>query len=220
MDDIIATIDAALKEKGLSDAAASREAVGNPSAIKNLRLQRDSGKRYNYYTLQRLAEVLGLEVYFGPPRPVLSNHEAIAIEGEFLKVRRFDLQLSAGPGTNGEDAAELSPLAFRAKWMREQGLTPDQCVAVGVSGESMMPTLHPDDLVLVDRTKRDLRDGEIYAIVDIAGDVRVKRLERLKDRLILRSDNPSFSSEMRTPDEVEQMTIVGRVVWWGHTVKR
>ncbi|KAF0674405.1 putative transcriptional regulator [Profundibacterium mesophilum KAUST100406-0324] len=146
----------------------------------------------------------------------MSNHEAIAFEGEFVRVRRFDVQLSAGPGHNGENAAELAPLAFRAKWMFEQGLDAEKCVAVSVTGESMLPTLHPGDLVLVDRSKSDLRDSEIYALVDIAGDVRVKRLERLKDRLLLRSENVTFPTEMRTPSEVEQMTIIGRVVWGAH----
>lgn len=40
MDPILATIDLALKRKGLSDAAASKLAVGHPSLIKNLRMPR------------------------------------------------------------------------------------------------------------------------------------------------------------------------------------
>ncbi|KAF0674400.1 S24 family peptidase [Profundibacterium mesophilum] len=216
---LIATIEDRIQELGWTISGASTAAVGNSTLISNLKRKRHGMPSIE--NLDRLADVLGLELYFGPPRPFLSNHEAIAFEGEFVRVRRFDVQLSAGPGHNGENAAELAPLAFRAKWMFEQGLDAEKCVAVSVTGESMLPTLHPGDLVLVDRSKNDLRDGEIYALVDIAGDVRVKRLERLKDRLLLRSENVTFPTEMRsTPSEVEQMTIIGRVVWWGHTVQR
>lgn len=62
---ILETIDAALARKGLSAARASVLAVGNPSLVKNLR----SGQgRFSYESLQRLAAVLDLECYFGPPR--------------------------------------------------------------------------------------------------------------------------------------------------------
>jgi hypothetical protein len=70
MDAVISAIDAALARKGLSDAAASQAAAGNPSVIKNLRMRQGRQKRYAYHTLKQLADVLGLELYFGPPRPV------------------------------------------------------------------------------------------------------------------------------------------------------
>ena len=61
-------IDKALRQKGLSDAAASRLAVGHPSLIKNFRLPSKEDKRYNFTALSKLAGVLELELYFGPPR--------------------------------------------------------------------------------------------------------------------------------------------------------
>ena len=68
MQDILATIDDALKRKGLSAAAASRLAVGNPSLIKNMRSETKANKRFNAEALRKLADVLDLEFYFGEHR--------------------------------------------------------------------------------------------------------------------------------------------------------
>ena len=68
MDGIITEIDKALRKKGLSDAAASKLAVGHPSLIKNFRAPKTGEKRYNLTALAKLANVLDLELYFGPKR--------------------------------------------------------------------------------------------------------------------------------------------------------
>jgi hypothetical protein len=65
MSDVLAEIEGALARKGLSAAKASELAVGNPSFIKNLR---NGQGKFSYDNLRRLAGVLGLECYFGPPR--------------------------------------------------------------------------------------------------------------------------------------------------------
>ena len=82
--DILSEIDKALKEKGLSDSAASKMAVGHPSLIKNFRAPKAGEKRYNLSSLEKLAHVLGLELYFGPPRgePILEPSEVVPHYGE------------------------------------------------------------------------------------------------------------------------------------------
>lgn len=220
MDDVFAALDAALKREGLSDAAASQLAVGNPSAIKNLRMQRGSEKRINYVTLSKLAEVLGLELYFGPPRQIFTQPQSLAAhDGDFVQVRRFDVQLSAGPGRNGDNAPELAPVAFRAKWMTDAGLIADRCKVLSVNGDSMYPTLSDGDLILVDERQTTVRSMAVYAFVDVSGDARIKRLEKLDDQLLLRSDNPDVTTEIRKPAEANDIRIIGKVVWSGHKWK-
>ncbi|MEO0467638.1 MAG: hypothetical protein AAF216_13940, partial [Pseudomonadota bacterium] len=68
--DVLAILDDALRRTGLSDTAASRLAVGNPSLIKNMRAQSSGRKRYNIDAVAKLAEVLDLELYLGPKRPM------------------------------------------------------------------------------------------------------------------------------------------------------
>ena len=59
----------ALERRGVSRSAASLEAAGNPSLVKNLM----NGHMPRVQSLSSLAEVLGLEFYFGPRRDVVKS---------------------------------------------------------------------------------------------------------------------------------------------------
>lgn len=93
----------------------------------------------------------------------------------------------------------------------------------------MAPTVVEGDMVLIDtsradppvreRSKTDKRRSPIFAIRE-NGEARIKRIERpAADRVILLSDNPEFAPEVLTGSEVAGLSIIGKVVWWGHTVK-
>lgn len=66
--------------------------------------------------------------------------------------------------------------------------------------------------MLVDTSKKEVRNGFIY-VFDVAGDLMVKRIERLPDGTVnLLSDN-SGKYPPRTLDResVARMTVIGRV---------
>ena len=62
--DVLALVEAQLKAKGISPAAASRIATGHPYLVYSLR----KGVNPTYDTLKALCDALGLEFYVGPPR--------------------------------------------------------------------------------------------------------------------------------------------------------
>ncbi|WPY94712.1 S24 family peptidase [Limimaricola variabilis] len=167
---------------------------------------------------QEVAEALGLEFYIGPKRAAFSEHELVAEDLEYVKVDRFEVQLSAGPGsTPNGDAEKLSPVAFRAQWMAERRLKPATCSVVAVRGDSMEPGLSDGDLVLLDRGERPFVNSRVYGLVDIDGEIRVKRVEKVGGgQILLRSDNPTFETEVRGPEDARHVKIIGRVVWSAH----
>lgn len=85
------------------------------------------------------------------------------------------------------------------------------------------------DLVLIDVSRRtvNLRPrkagkpprADLFAVID--GDLaRVKRIEHSSPgRLILHSDNPAYPPEVRDGMNADDLGIIGKVVWWGHTVR-
>ena len=98
------------------------------------------------------------------------------------------------------------------------GLTPDRGSLVRVHGDSMAPTIAPGNLVLVDGGRTEGSKGRVYALVDVSGDTRVKRLDRIDhSTLILRSDNPAHAPELRTGPDLDRLRIIGEVRWSGHT---
>ena len=62
--DVLALVEAQLKARGISPAAASRIASGHPYLVYSLR----KGVNPKYDTLKALCDALGLEFYIGPPR--------------------------------------------------------------------------------------------------------------------------------------------------------
>lgn len=229
MDPILETIDAALRRKGLSDAAASKLAVGHPSLIKNLRMPREGEKRYNLPALMKLADILELEFYFGPPRET-GPVENIAIDGaNYAHIPLHDALLAAGSGYDNITAPVIDHVAFRRDWLERLGVTASGVRLAHVQGDSMQPTMWAGDLLMIDTTRTeplvrrrdgaDQRRSPIYALID-GGEARVKRIERPSvDQLMLISDNPDYMPELRQGSDIQAIKIIGKVVWWGHTAK-
>ncbi|MGR3485519.1 MAG: S24 family peptidase [Paracoccaceae bacterium] len=208
------TINAALKEKGLTAAEASRLACGNPALIKNLQRPRGGAARPNYYAVEKLAEVLGLELYFGPPRETGSPPPAE--DPELVLLPRFDVVAAAGSGAMPVGEEVVDHLAFRRDWLRRQGIRPDMAGLITLRGDSGEPYMFDGDMVLIDFQRGRLRQGSTYVFVDDDGSVRIKELRSSHDTVSLISRNPSYATEERT--EADDIWIVGRAAWFGRTL--
>ena len=134
-----------------------------------------------------------------------------APRSEWIDVPRLALGASAGPGALADSERPIGMLRFDPRWLRHQGLSAGQLSAIGVEGDSMFPTLRDGDEILVDRSRRDVRDG--IHVIRLDDTLLVKRLERgPQGRVLIKSDNPAYAATERAAEEVE---IVGRVVWKG-----
>ena len=216
--EVYALIEEYRKKLGLSQAEVSKRAFGQDSsaAIQGLR----RGKSPGIERLSAISKVLGLELYFGPPRPtqsqILRKNGPDPFE-DFALVERFDVTLSAGPGAAGVNVRELSPVAFRYDWLAAQSLSADQCVVATVGGDSMSPLIRDGDLILLNRQRGDLVSGEVYGFVDVEGDLLVKRLAKIDGGLLLQSENSSYPPETRLGEDANRVRIIGRYAWSGHS---
>lgn len=157
MDQILEEIDKALARKGLSDAAASRLAVGHPSLIKNFRMERKGEKRYNLSSLAKLADVLDLELYFGPKRPrealngfaeaaVSRIEPAIDGSGEALRQGFLPIPYSLeDPNNRG-----VAPIALARSWLADHGLDPEHLSFITQPNGNMEPSISFGEMMLVD----------------------------------------------------------------------
>ena len=85
----------------------------------------------------------------------------------------------------------------------------------------MEPTLYDGDLVLIDRNRRLIHNGRIYAFNDIDGTSRIKRLDVILGAAItIRSDADPMHVEQRTGEDMNVVSdgIIGEVVWSAHTL--
>lgn len=181
MDLILEAIDEALRKKGLSDAAASKLAVGNPSLIKNFRAPSAAGKRYNAVALQKLADVLDLEFYFGPRRINVAATEGASanrlqravFSAAVLPRRGF---AKCGVDGWGEDGRTEETLP------KPEGFDDPDAFYVTALGQSMIPEgIWPGAFCLVSPAKKP-EPGDRVWIRDTNRKVAIKRLVEYTDR--------------------------------------
>jgi len=204
------------RELKLSQAEVERRAFGKPGNASLQAIRR--GASPSFERVEKMAQVLGLEFYIGAPR---ADHSTDLLVGDdFIRIPRYDVELSAGPGSMNHDNLPSSSLAFRADWLSRMAINPAKCVIVGVTGDSMEPTLYGGDLVMLDRHATTIKDMRLFGVVDVDGSAKVKRLQKVDGQLILHSDNRAYPADVRMGVDANRMTIIGQVVWSGHDFER
>lgn len=133
---------------------------------------------------------------------------------DFVQVREYGAQLSAGPGTISGPVEVVGEFAFRSSWLRQLTSSPGECYLVRVKGDSMQPTIPDGAVVLIDQQQRDPRQRRkgIFAL-RIEDEVLVKRLELVDDTLLVESDNPDYSTRLVPRPKSPQVDILGKVIW-------
>lgn len=132
---------------------------------------------------------------------------------QVIEVPEYDVSLSAGGGfiVDRETTRRYWPLP---RFLIEEtlGLKRDAVTIQEVIGDSMFPTLHSGDYVLIDLSDRRLGLPGVFAVWD--GDALVcKRVERIPGtgEVKIKSDNPLHSEYQVQADRVQ---VVGRVRWF------
>lgn len=128
-----------------------------------------------------------------------------------------EVELSAGNGSLAIQHHSTAKLRFGKVTLRRQGIEPAAVICVSVSGSSMEPVLPNGSTVGVDQSKKDIKDGDIYALSH-NDHLRVKMLYRLPNGgLRMRSFNrDEYPDEEYNPERMhlEDIKILGRVFWY------
>nr|WP_153567481.1 S24 family peptidase [Acinetobacter pittii] len=129
---------------------------------------------------------------------------------EFALVNVYDVAVSAGDGAVSFGAAEpVSRLAFRKDWLSRQGLYAKDLVIVFAKGDSMEPTIHDKEPLLVNTNDKELTDGFIY-VVRNQENFWVKRVQRQFNELLLLSDNERYLPMKLDLNETTDVEIIGK----------
>lgn len=142
-----------------------------------------------------------------------------ALSERYVEVPRYDVAAAAGGGCLIQDEAVVDYLAFQRGWViNAMGLDPDHLALIDIDGDSMDGTINDGDLVLIDcRPGRGFTNG-IY-VIQFMNRLLCKRLHfKLTGELDVISDNDAYPVETLKPEEMERLTVVGRVVWTGGRV--
>jgi phage repressor protein C with HTH and peptisase S24 domain len=196
-------------EQGVSLASLST-LIGRNQAYLQQFVKKGSPRKLEEGDRRKLARFLGA------PESALGGEEDISSGGVgkketagWVDVPRLALDASAGSGALAGGEAAFGQFRYGRAWLRAQGLDPKQLSVIAVAGDSMVPTLHDGDEILIDATPRPWRDG--VHVLRVGDTLLVKRLvfERPGQVRVI-SDNRSYDPYDLPLGEV---AIIGRVVW-------
>ncbi len=154
----------------------------------------------------------------GPVMPGSTTASAEDMNDEFALIPGYNIEVAAGEGVFPSEEKQTRKLAFRHRWLRYRGLSPENLVLVFARGDSMEPTISNNNTLMIDTTQRDLNDGQIY-VIRTDGHLIVKRIQKLWNKgILLLSDNKEYKEQQVEPGEADDLEVIGRVVWIGKDV--
>lgn len=213
MDPVLSAIDDALARTGLSDAAASKMAVGNPSLIKNMRSARGEDKRYSFQSLTELARVLGLDCYFGPKR-VFSGFAEQADDSDLLNssaARSGHLPIPWHPAMQKKGT---SPVAFLHSWLASEGLAPDHLQAIAPKKSLLSFTDSKNTVAVIQTNAAQKGAGGVWCFQE-DNTIGIARTVFLDGKPILLPRTESEEARTLSQSNEHGARLLGKVVWLG-----
>lgn len=124
------------------------------------------------------------------------------------------IDLSWGLGATFTDGpVEVEVLQFPRVWVETITASPPAFLTWSRGrGDSMAPTIHDGDLVLLDRSQRRVQEQDALWAFTIGDVGAIKRLRVKGDRFQILSDNPSVPAD---EEPIDFVNIVARVVFVG-----
>ncbi|WP_326523172.1 S24 family peptidase [Sphingomonas sp.] len=144
-----------------------------------------------------------LAAFLGVADSALGGPEPAAM----VRVPRLALAVSAGPGRFAIDERAVASAGYAAEDLDRLGIRAGDAAILDVAGQSMEPTLHDGDRILVDRGRCVPGDDRAIWVLRLDDELLAKRLRRDGDAWRIVSDN---APERRAA--LNEVEVLGRVV--------
>lgn len=154
------------------------------------------------------------EVTYSDIQKVEKNLKVKLIDSsDCITVEHIHINPSCGTGTIVLAEADVTPVKIGREIIKNiWNSKPEDLKIFKASGDSMQETITDNDLLLIDLSKTDFRNGGIF-LLTINNDWYIKRLRmRLTGELDIISDNPKYPIETLTPDTTAEIKVIGRVI--------
>lgn len=204
-------------------------ACGMSPDLLGKKLRGERGWRYDRRDLIKIAEALGVPLadLIGEEEPEKVLQPIIvvcgaeyevkpeAIADEYLAVPLVEGRIAAGyAGVIPGDYVQSLVWVYRPEIGRRQQHNL-RAVKLGIDQHSMVPTIRPGDIVIIDPEDREITHRGIYAVrLDSEGGCAIKRVQKGDNFVILFSDNPDpLYAPMVIPEDRADNLLIGRVIW-------
>jgi len=156
----------------------------------------------------------------GPSSPIPASNDANG-EGDdkYAFIPQYSAKAAAGIGHENPHVESLATLAFKREWLRIKGVNEKHLIVIYADGDSMWPTINDHDVLLLDTSKTEPADGQVFVLSSADKGAIVKRLVKTPlGGWIIRSDNDDcddYADVVLARSEVNEHRIIGKVIWRG-----
>lgn len=137
------------------------------------------------------------------------------LRGETIRVPLFNAEAQGGAGAINHNEVPEGFFTFERSFARVTFGTTSNLACLRATGDSMLPTIHQGDLLVIDLSDNTLQRDAVPYVLQIGETTVVKRIHRLSRAAIrIASDNPSgWSRDLQLEElDTEGIEIKGRVV--------
>ncbi|WP_062732631.1 XRE family transcriptional regulator [Sphingobium abikonense] len=207
---------ALMAEKGMTQSELARRVGVSATAIWKMMNEPAQGSKHTHKIARELET--SAEYLMGETDDGSTSRQLVAapVGGEepnsdIVEIDSIDLKFGMGASFLDTDHVDVEKVKFSASWIRQfTNASPDMlCTTKGI-GDSMMPTIHDQDIVIIDRSQTRPEMGDMIWAVVYSGWGMIKRLRALPDgRIRISSDNQLVRDEYAADGE---LFVVGRVI--------
>lgn len=126
----------------------------------------------------------------------------------------LDITASAGTGYLNSDVKEVIKLIEYDSEQAQilfKGVDANNLKVINISGDSMQGTFESGDSIYVDVSKKEFNGDGIY-VFTFGKSLYVKRLQVIKDKIVVISDNKAYERWEIDENELERLYIHGKVM--------
>ena len=150
--------------------------------------------------------------------PLPDGSDEDELDGRYAYVPQYDAKAAAGLGSENPHVEIRSTLAFKREWLKAKGAKADQLIVIYAEGESMWPTINDGDVLLVDRSRIDPADGQVFVLAGSDGAIVKRLVKGPLGQWVLRSDNEDkdeYPDRYHLRSNGNEHRIIGKVIWRG-----
>ncbi len=148
-----------------------------------------------------------------------SENQSSHADEKYAFIPQLSAKAAAGLGHENPHVESMATLAFKREWLRMKGVNPKHLIVIYADGDSMYPTINDHDVLLLDTSKTEPVDGQVFVLTSADKGAIVKRLVQTPlGGWIIRSDNDDcddYADVMLSRSEVNEHRIIGKVIWRG-----
>lgn len=157
---------------------------------------------------QKIARNCGVSLeWLATGEGVKSNKDNLKMDFGAVKIKVFDVSLSAGYGCSVDNEQVLFNFMISKEMAEKLDLSP-QCIGAYISGDSMTPRLNSGDIAVIDRQITQLENDGIYAF-NFNGHCYIKQLQKIGKSIKVKSLNPDYESW--SMDIEDNFNIIGKL---------